>query len=273
MSYILASQEYADNSSWTGDPVTIRDMTIECGGSGNTNGLVVLNWQTDVEEVDVYGCGGTGIVDTNTTANGSAINNGSVNSRFENNFITNSGEYGFEVQDSRNAVTDGFFDNNQIAFSGLDGIHFDNAAGWDISGNHLYGNSQNGIYANRLYGTTISNNYIEDFGSREPSGLWCGITATAQGNIGSTIFNNKIFNDSGESAGARYVYLCISGTNYGTGYLTVTGNIVVGDRATDVGFSFDGGINRLVVVSSGNEAAHVGTITTDGSDVTVTSGS
>jgi hypothetical protein len=272
MKYVLGSQAYADNIPWTGDPVTIRDLTIDCNGSGSTDGIIVLNWQALVEDVDVNGCGGSGVVDTNRTANGHAIYNTSVNSRFDNNFISNSGAYGFEVQDSGNSVTDGFLDDNQIASSGLDAIHIQNAAGWDISGNHLYSDAQNAIYASRLDGTTISNNYIEDFGATQRSGIWYAVVATVQGGIGSTIFNNKISNDKGESPGARYIYVCILGTNYGTGYLSVTGNVIVGDRLSDVGVSFSGGANRLVVASSGNEVANVGITRSDTSSVTETAG-
>jgi hypothetical protein len=272
MGYVLAADAYADNFSGTGEPVTIRDLTVECNGSGTTDGIIVLNWQADVEHVDVDGCGGAGIVDTNTTANGGAITNTSVNSRFDNNFISGSGQYGFEVYDSRNSVTDGYLEDNQIAASRLDAIHLDNAAGWDISDNNLYGDAQDAIYASRLFATTSSGNYIEDFGYQQTSGTWYGIVATAQGGTGSTIFNNKIFNDKADSAGARYVSLAISQVNYATGYLSVTGNVVVGDRASDVGFSFDGGSNKLVVTSSGNEVAQVGTIMSVASTVTLTSG-
>jgi hypothetical protein len=272
MRYVLASEAYVGNSSTTGQPVTIRGLTVECNGSGSTDGIIILNWHADVENVDVSGCGGSGVVDTNTTANGSAITNTSVNSRFANNFIRNIGRYGFEVRDSRNSVTDGFLDGNLIASCRQDAIHLDNAGGWDISGNHLYGDGEDGIYAGRLYGTTISNNYIEDFGARQRSGTWYGIIGTAQGDIGSTIFNNKVFNDKGESAGARYVYVGITRTNYGTGHLSVTGNVIVGVRSSDVGLSFDGGSNRLVVASSGNVVAQVGTISSAASGVTLTGG-
>lgn len=272
MGYVLASSAYADNSPYTGDPVIIRDLTVACNGSGSTDGIVVLDWQANVQEVDVDDCGGSGMVDTNTTAGGHAIANTSVNSRFDNNFIMNSGQYGFEVYDSQNSVTDGYLEDNQIAASGLDAIHLDNAAGWDITGNHLYDDKQDGIYANRLYGTTISDNYIEDFGYEQTSGTWRGITATVQGATGSTIFNNKIFNDAGESANARYIYLSITGTNYGTGYLSVTGNVIVGDQPSDVGLSFDGGSNKLVVASRGNEVANVGTAYSGTASVTTTGG-
>lgn len=272
MGYVLASEAYADNSSATGKPLAVRDFTVECNGTGSTDGIIILNWHVDVEEVDVSGCGGSGIVDTNTTANDTTIMNSSVNSRFDDNFISDSGHNGFEVHDSRNSVTDGFLDNNLISSSGQDAIHLDNAAGWNISSNHLYGNAHDGIYASRLFGTTISDNYIEDFGHKQKSGTWYGIMSTVQGSVGSTISNNKISNSKGEEPGARYVYVGITQVNYGTGYLSVTGNVIVGVRSSDVGFSFDGGSNKLVVASSGNEVAQVGTVTSDARGVTRTSG-
>jgi hypothetical protein len=270
--YVLASEAYTDNSSYAGGPVAIRDLTVQCNGSGSTDGIIVLNWQANIEKVDVSDCGGSGIVDTSTTANGHAIKNTDVNSRFDNNFINGSHEYGFEVQDSENSITDGFLDDNQIASSGLDAIHLQNAAGWDISGNHVYADFQNGIYASRIYGTSISNNYVEDFGATQHSGTWYGIVATVQGGTGSTIFNNKIFNEKGESRSARYIYLGIAGTNFGTGYLSVTGNVITGVQASDVGLSFSAGANKLVVASSGNEVANVGTMKSDTPGVAVTTG-
>jgi Right handed beta helix region len=274
MTYVLASAAYAGNLPTTGDPLAIRDLTVSCNGSGSTNGIVVLNWQADVEHVDVTDCGGSGIVDTNTTANGRAITNTSVNSRFDNNVITKSGAYGFEVSDSGNAVTDGFLDDNQIGPVARDAIHLGNAAGWVISGNHLYGDGQDGIYASRLFGTTISGNYIEDFGAKQASGAWYGITATA-GGAGSTIAGNKVFNDGGETAGARYTYIAITWAGQpgeSTGYLSVTGNVIVGARPSDVGFSFSGSPGKLVIASSGNLVATAGTARSSGGNVTVTGG-
>ena len=272
MPYLLASSTYVQDDKTTGDPLEIRDLTVACNGSGSTDGIIVLNWDSDVERVNVGGCGGSGIVDTNSTANGSAISNTSVNSRFDNNFITNSGQYGFEVFDSGNSVTDGFLDDNQIASSGKDAIYLANSEGWDISGNHLYGVGQDAIQANRMYGTTIADNYIEDFGDQQTSGTWYGIVGTAQGSVGSTINNNKINNHGTSPDGARHIYLGITQTNYGTGYLSVTGNVIVGTRPGDIGLYFNGGANRLVVTSTGNVVAAVRTIRTYGSGVSGSSG-
>ena len=276
LAYMLASAAYVGNSSTTGGPLAIRDLTVSCDGSGGTDGIIVLNWQTDVQHVDVSGCGGSGIVDTNTTANGQAITNTSVNSRFDNNLISGSGQYGFEVSDSGNAVSDGFLEGNQIASSAKDAIHIDNAAGWVISGNHVYGDHQDGIYADRLFGTTISDNYVEDFGAGQRSGTWYGIAGAASGSVGSAISGNKVFNIRGETAGARYFYIAVQAgggqAGGGTGYVSVTGNVIVGTGRGDVGFLFGGGPQKLVVASSGNVVVGVGTPRKNAGGVTVTGG-
>ena len=271
-SYLLASSAYADNATTTGEPLSIRDLTVACDGSGATNGIVVMNWQVDVENVNVSNCGGSGIVDTNTNETGGAITNTSVNSRFDNNYISGSDHYGFAVLDSGNSVTDGFLTDNQIASSGMDGIYIENAEGWDISGNHLYDNGGNAVSVDRLYGTTIGDNYIEDFGSTQSSGTWYGITGMVQNGPGSTITGNKIFNDHGENPGPRYIYLGITGVTGGTGHLAVTGNVIMGVRHSDIGQFFTGGPNSLSVTASGNEVTGVGTALAYGGHVTLTGG-
>ena len=269
--YVLASTSYVDSDPTTGDPLAIRDLTINCAGSGSTDGIILLNWQVDVEHVDISNCW-NGIVDTNTGANGHAISNTSVNSRFDNNFISGSGQYGFEVIDSGNSVTDGFLEDNQIASSGADAVHMQNAEGWDISGNHLYDVTKNAINLQRIYGTTVSGNYIEDFGDSQNSGTFYGIVAAAQDGPGSTIVGNKIFNLHGEG-NATYIYLAINATNSGTGYAAVTGNVIQGNRQSDIGLYFTGAGNPLKVTASGNNITGVGTKTKTGSDATVTTGS
>ena len=228
MPYVMASAGFVRNNSTTGAPLTIEQLTISCSGQGHTNGIVVLNWQVDVQQTDVTNCGGSGIVDTSQTADGSTITNTSVNSRFSDNFIVGSRINGFEVLDNGNSVTDGFLVNNQIASSGQAAVAMQNAAGWNISGNHLYDDVGNGIMAGRLFGTTISGNFIEDFASRRSAGTWYGIAGSAQDGDGSTIFGNSVFNDLGEQGRASHVYIAILKTNSGTGHVSVTGNVIGG---------------------------------------------
>jgi Right handed beta helix region len=271
MGYVLASSDYTDNSTTTGNPLQIRDLTVDCSGAGDTDGIVILNWQVVVEEVDVHGCGGTGIVDTSVAANNQSIGNTSVNSRFNNDFISNSGHYGFAVIDPVNAVTDGFFTDNQVADSGADAVYLQNAEGWNISGNHLYGDSEDGIEAQRLYGTTIASNYIEDFGTGQQSGTWYGITGTVQDGPGSVFLGNKVFSN-GEQAGAGHVYIAVTTANSGTGHLSVYANVVQTSASTDQAFFFNGAPNHLVVAYAANQVSGPGAVRTIGDGVTINSG-
>ena len=272
MSFVLASDAYVNNSATTGDPIQISDMTVACDGSGSTDGIIVMNWQTEVRQVDVQDCGGSGIVDTSRAQDGMAITNTSVNSRIEDNFISNSGSYGIEVVDPVNAVTDGFVTDNQIAGSGAGGIYLQNSGGWVITGNHLYGNGGDGIDAERLYATTISDNYVEDFGTTARSGTWYGIVGSAQGGLGSAITANKVFNDSGEQPGVGYIYIAVTVTNYGTGYLSVSGNVIATLVRADKAFYFNGAPHALVVTSAANEVSGPGTARAIGGAVTLSSG-
>ncbi|HXZ76144.1 MAG TPA: right-handed parallel beta-helix repeat-containing protein [Streptosporangiaceae bacterium] len=272
MSFVLASSAYVGNSTTTGDPIQIRDLTVACDGSGSTDGIIIMNWQTVVQQVDIHHCGGSGIVNTSVAQNGRAITNTSVNSRFEDNFITNSGNYGIEVVDPVNAVTDGFVTDNQIANSRKDGIYLQNSAGWVISGNHLYGDGEDGIHAERLHATTISDNYVEDFGAARRSGTWYGIAGSAQGGVGSAITANKVFNDTGEQPGARYVYIAVTMTNFGTGYLSVSGNVIATVVRADEAFYFNGAPHALVVASAANQVSGPGTPRTLGRAVTLRPG-
>lgn len=272
MSYVLVSAAYLGNSRTTGQPLAISGLTVACDGSGGTDGIVLMNWQVSVSHVDVSNCGGSGIVDSSASADGHTISNTSVNSRFTDNFISRSGHYGFEVTDTATAVTDGYLTGNQIGYSGQAAIYLQTASGWDISANHLYGNTGNAISAAGLYGTTISGNYIEDYGARQGSGTWYGITGTVQGAVGSAIYGNKLGNAPSETPGARRVGIGLTQARGGTGFVAVTGNVIVGHQRGDVSMEFNGSPSRLLVASSGNLVSGMSPARRSGA-VTLTAGS
>jgi parallel beta helix pectate lyase-like protein len=273
LAFVLASSDYTGNSTTTGDPLQIRDLTVDCDGTGRTDGIVLMNWRVDVSQVNVHDCGGSGIVDTSAPKDGTPITNTSVNSRFENNFVTGSGEYGFAVIDPINAVTDGFLTDNQIADSGSDGVYLQNAEGWNISGNHLYGDGGDGINASRLYGTTISSNYVEDFGVGRLAGTWYGIAGTTQPGPGSVLLGNKVFNLAGEHDGAAHSYIAITMTNSGTGNLSVFANVIETVAKADQAFYFNGSPHPLVVATGANQVSGPGTARVLAGDVSISSGS
>ena len=59
----------------------------------------------------------------------------------------------------------------------------------------------------------------------------------------------------------------------GTGYLAVTGNVIVGARPADAGLSFSAAPGKLVVAAAGNQVSGVGTVRRSAAAVTLTNGS
>ena len=224
-----------------------------------------------MENVDVSGCGGSGIVDTNTNASGGAITNTSVNSRFDNNFITGSGRYGFYVQDSRNSVTDGFLKITRSRHPGwMPSILIMLRAG--ISQVITCIMTARGISASRLFGTTIASNYIEDFGDGKRSGTWYGVIGTARTGTALRSWETRSSTCWASRPVPPTLYWRYTGKQWRRS-LSVTGNVILGDRRGDVGISLSGGQNKLDVAASGNQVSGVGKVMLKGGTATVTAGS
>lgn len=269
---IFASDSYLDNSPTTGLPVAVRHLAIEGNSENNTadtTGMILRSWQTVVEDVQIRNMGGHGIMLTNPSADGTELENTQVNGQIVGNFIEFSGGHGIFVDDPGNSVTDWNLTDNWIGSSGIDGIHLENAAGWVVERNHVYGVRENAIYANRLFGTSISDNYIEGFGETETAGTWYGINGTVQGDFGSTIVANRVFNSGGEeNPRSTYRYIALSQVNYGSGAVSVTGNVIRGAATPrGTGLYFDGDGNPLTVASTGNLVVDVHTPREVGPDV------
>jgi parallel beta-helix repeat protein len=235
-----------------------------------------------VEDVHVHDSAGDGIKVTSLGRDGSTgLKTSQVNSRFDGLFIERSGGHGFHVQDPVNSVTDSNLLNSWISESGKSGVYLENAAGWSVRNNHLYGNSMHGIYANRCYGTSIAGNYVEDFGvgiggqsgidesmpgrsnddSRSPEWFY-GIACVPQSNSGSIISDNKVFQLRGEAANstASFAYIGVPST-HGVGVLNVVNNLVRGANGTrDVGLRYCVGESgtELFVLSQGNNVIFAG---------------
>jgi hypothetical protein len=279
--YLLASDAYVqDATTRTGDPLAVRSLSLQCDGTGSTDGVIIESWDVDVQQVDVDDCGGSGIVDTSTDAAGQplapattgAAQPTSVNSRFENDFITNSGQYGFAVIDTKNVVTDGFLLDNQISNSGLDQISMQTSTGWNISGNHLYGDGHNGIVADNMWSTTIADNYIEDFDADKAAGTYSGILAQANGGNTSVISGNKVFEWAKEATGATYDFIQVSAL-YGDATLVSFGNALYGNgTSADVGFAYAGAGYTLGVTSTGNSVQGMATAMSLGTGATASAG-
>ncbi len=275
---MLASESYLDNFAYVGTPISIRHLTLDGNKANNTAstvGIIMRSWLSSIEDVTITSMKSHGIRLSNPTANGTALVNSMVNGRIVGNFITSCGGHGIYVQDSGNSITDWTLTDNWVAGSGIDGIRLENSAGWVIERNHIYGVPNHAIWAERAFGTSISDNYIEGFGETTTAGTWYGIYITAQGDVASTINGNRIFNFGGESqTGSTYRYIGIPNVNYSSGFVTVTGNAIRGAGTTrGTGLYYQKGSGTaLTVVSTGNLVANVQTQRTIGTGVTVNAG-
>jgi hypothetical protein len=261
---IFASDSYVDNSTTTGLPLALRTLTIDANSANNPNAhdaIVIRSWQTQIEDIEINGAKRHGVRVTSLSANGTEITNTQVNGRISTMQINDSGGSGVFVEDPGNHVTDWQLADNYIAGTGGNGVHLDNAAGWVITGNHIYGvDGWNALYANRIYGTGISDNYIEDFGG-------VGVEARVQGDAASTISNNRIFKFNGGDG----TYLLLTG-NYGNGMVSVTGNAIRGNGG-GIGLDYQlGNAQTMTVVSAGNLVELVAIPKQVGPGVTVSSG-
>lgn len=260
---LLASDSFLDDDSYTGMPVTIRGVSLDGNRAGNPRGgdvLVVRSWQSVIEDVEIRGATRHGIRLTNVSANGTALLNTQVNGRIVGNHIAESGGRGIYVEDTGNSVTDWQLLDNWIADSGSDAVALDNTAGWIIQRNHIYGTGGAAIAAQRLFGSTISDNYIEDFVTN-------GLQVSLQGEAASTIIGNRIFRFNG--GGGTFLAMRV---NYGTGNAAVMGNTIRGN-GTGVGLDYQlAPGTTLSVTSTGNLVTGVGTPRRAAVGVTVTAG-
>ena len=186
----------------------MKDFTLDGNKAANATAkdvLVIRAWRSTVDNVSIYNAKRHGLVVTSISRNGTpfAANKTQVNGRISNVYVSNSGGHGIYVQDKDgateyNTVTDWNLVDNWVASSGLDAIHLENAAGWVIERNHVYGVGGSGIWAHRLFGSSVSDNYVEDFGS---TGYGIGVTVNGDG--ASVIQGNRVFRNQG--TGTKFI--------------------------------------------------------------------
>jgi hypothetical protein len=274
---LLASDSWAYDYTYTGSPFRIADLTLDGNSSGNsgTSDLVIRSWMTVIEDLQIENSAADGMQITSVSKNGVPLTTSQVNGRMSNLMISNSGGNGVHVIDSVNAVTDWDLLDSWIASSGQSAIYMENAAGWKIRGNHLFGVPQHGIYANACFATAIEGNYIEEFGASGGSGnTWYGIACTVQGGAASVIANNKIFQLNGEPSSGNFVYIGVPQQNYGGGELNVMGNVIRGvSGKNNIGLSYEAGDGvSLKVLSRSNNVQNAGTPRAVGKNVTLEDG-
>lgn len=282
---MLASESWVTDQELSSDTVRIERIMLDGNRDNNTGtvGLMLRAWNARVYDVDIFGAPSDGIRISNPSKNGTLLRNTMVNSIISDVDVESSGGAGLRVVDPGNSVTDWTFQRSWVGFNDGSAIETDNAAGWTFSGLHLYGIPKHAIDAHRCFGTSIENNYIEDFGTEATTNqTYYGIRCDLQGDANTTIANNRIHRflpppdelaKFGKArkygmappvrahvltgplpAGVNYVYLALDEVNYGTGHATVTGNSILGHgtkRETGMLFKKGHG-DGMSIASSGN---------------------
>ncbi|MFI6595534.1 hypothetical protein ACIBHX_04750 [Nonomuraea sp. NPDC050536] len=280
---MLASEGWVKNAETSDDTVRIERLTLDGNRDANkgTVGLMLRAWNARVYDVDIYGAPSDGIRISNPSQNGTMLRNTMVNSIISDVDIEGSAEAGIRVVDPGNSVTDWTLQRAWIGFNGTNAIQMDNAAGWTLSELHLYGSPKNAIDAHRCFGTSISNNYIEDFGSESTKDqTYYGIRCDLQGDAATTITGNRIhkflpppdgfaalkqafrerrapdvrkMTATGDlPADVNFVYLALDAVNYGTGHAAISGNTIVGHGTKlETGIQLKKGEGDQLSVASG----------------------
>jgi hypothetical protein len=212
---LVASDSWNNDWTYTGDPIRIAQLTLDGNRSANTgsNALVIRSWLTVIEDLQVENASADGIQITNLSKNGVALKTSQVNGHISNVFVTNSGGSGIHVVDTGNSVTDWSLLDSWVASSGKSAIYMDNAAGWTVRGNHLYGIQQHAIFANSCWATAIDGNYIEDFGGAGGDNTWYGIACTVGGGATTVITANKVYMFNKEPVSGEFVFIGIPQVN------------------------------------------------------------
>ncbi|WP_248964578.1 right-handed parallel beta-helix repeat-containing protein [Sphaerisporangium perillae] len=302
---MLASESWVTDAEYSSDTVRIERLTLDGNRDNNTGtvGLMLRSWNARVYDVDIYGAPSDGIRISNPSKNGTLLRNTMVNSVISDVDIEGAGGSGLKVVDPGNSVTDWTFQRSWIGFSGASAIESDNAAGWTFSDLHLYGTPKHAIDAHRCFGTSIQNNYIEDFGGEGAANqTYYGVRCDLQGEANTTISNNRIHRflpppdvlagygkarKLGMAPPVRartltgalpphtdFVYLALDEVNYGTGHASVTGNTILGQGTRrETGMLFEKGQgDGMSIASTGNLVDNVGNPRVTGSGVRLTRG-
>jgi len=255
-SWTASGDAYGDNA------MTVAHLTIDGNKANNSSGvgLVVRSWDSTFEDLQIQNTPGDGLLFSNAAKDSTLLASTSnlVNNHFSKLFIQNIGGHGFHVSDdgsSGNHLTDGWLEDTAISNPADSAIYMDNSAGWVVRGNHVYAVPQHAIEAGRCFGTTIDDNYIENFGVGGSSGTsYFGIQCAIESGPGSIISNNKIFQIGGQGSG-NYYFIDTKLVS-GTGYVNVLGNLLTGPGTNDTGLYYSnpvGAGTMLNYVSASNQ--------------------
>jgi hypothetical protein len=173
-SCVFGSKGYLTGATFSGNPIEIRDLSIDVNGAHNASchGIVFMNYSSVIERNYILNPSLCGIVQSDANSSGTVIGNTAVENviaRNKINWSSPSGavstQYGIWVRDvASGANTDGYMYDNIVNGSGDFAIRNERAAGWFMAHNHVYACQQSGMYLGNLWNTFFHHNEAEQYG-------------------------------------------------------------------------------------------------------------
>jgi hypothetical protein len=265
---VLASTDWYNNATTSGNPVIIRDIKID-GNSATSgtaaHGIVSMNYWSIFERISISTVSGDGFLLTASNQAGTHISNTCVEAKISRLQVRSAGQCGIHVKDSGsplNSCTDGFLQDCIVQSSGTNAINIEMGAGWLVSGNHIYGTGTSAIVVSKCYATRIIGNYVDGFGSGTATFI-AGIDLTLIDGRGSSCIGNHVGFESGAATGP-YRGIRVTGSGSATTVCTIANNTVNGgSQSSSQGYniSTNGSQNGhpWIVYFNNNDAQNVAT--------------
>lgn len=229
---VLCAAGWYNNSTTCDSPVEISDIQIDGNSAtsgANAHGLAAMNYWSSFDRISINNVAGNGLLFTAHTQNGTHISNTCVEPKIGRVQIRTCGGHGIYVYDGGSPLsscTDGWLEDCIVTNAGARGVNLDQAAGWLITGNHIYGTVKDAIFADKCYATRVIGNYIDGFGSGSSTYI-AGINMNCIDGRGSSCIGNHIGFEGGSATGPYYG-ISINGNGSNTTTCVCTGNTVIG---------------------------------------------
>jgi hypothetical protein len=254
---VVADQNFLENRLATSQSVQIEDLGIDGNSASNKHGhgIVLMSERCLIRHVLVSNTPDSGIVLSDKNARGSVCLNNAVENRIEESTISHPGQYGVWLVDTHGSgrVTDGYLLNNVVTYCGGSfAFRIERSAGWFIANNHVYHNSQNGIYLSHVAGLFFYCNEVDNFGvTSTPPGSYTGVQVEfAMGRFRPSVFvGNLCTTAEGSYPNNSFTYYSLSGDEFGVSQIVLLGNNAfngpvdeaghVGQAASSVAFAYN----------------------------------
>ena len=206
----------------------IAHLTINGAGTA-VNGIVLQTQEGRVRDVGVTSMTNNGIAWYAATESGAHVVAGNLsNNRVTDCAVQSCGGRGIATIESggSDVYTDGWCTDNVIDLCDT-GIGFDQAADWQIIGNHIYNSSTDGIYVGDCWNTHIISNQVDQWATTPSAGVYRGINAVSVSSTGgmSVVAGNVLWMGSAPGAISD-----IEGMNLGCAANQTTAWTVIGNN-------------------------------------------